>query len=49
MVFPLDLENVEEVGGCGVYLDEILVGCRLRVRELGHLELLGTLQLIFPC
>jgi len=44
LVFPLDLEDVEEVGCCRVHLDEVLVRGRLGVRELRHFELMGPLQ-----
>lgn len=43
LVFPLDLEDVEEVCGRGVDLDDILVVLGHRVREVGDLELLGAL------
>ncbi len=44
LVFPLDLKNVEEVCRSGVHLDEVLVGRRLGVGELGYFELMGPLD-----
>lgn len=45
LVFPLDLQNVEEVGCCGVDLDEILVWCWLGVWEVCDFQFLGSLWL----
>ena len=44
LVFALDLENVKEVGGGGVDLDQVLIVLGRRVRQLGDLELLGALK-----
>lgn len=44
MVFPLDLQDVEEVGCRGVHLDEILVRSGFGVRQLRHFELMRPLQ-----
>jgi hypothetical protein len=43
LVFPLDLKNVKEVCRGGVHLDQVLVGGRLGVGELGDFELMGAL------
>lgn len=43
LVFTADLEQVEEVGGGGVDLDEVLVRLRLGVGEVADLEVLRTL------
>ena len=43
LVFPADLEQVEEVGGGGVDLDEVLMWLRLRVGEVADLKVLRTL------
>lgn len=46
LVFPLDLQNVKEVGRCRMHLDEILARSWLRVRQLGHFELVRALQVL---
>ena len=43
LIFALDLQDVEEVGGRGVDLDQVVIGARLRVRQLGDGELFGAL------
>lgn len=43
LVFALALEDVEEVGGGGVDLDEVLVGLGHGVWDVGDSELRGVL------
>lgn len=43
LVFPADLEKVEEIGCGGMDGDEILVGLRYRVRKIADFKLLGAL------
>ncbi len=44
LVFPLDLERVEEVGPGGVHLDQVLIGTGDGVREGRNLELARALE-----
>jgi hypothetical protein len=44
LVFSLDLQNIKEVCGGSVDLNDIFVALRLGVREVGHGELLGALK-----
>lgn len=46
LIFALDLEDVEEVGGSSVDLDEVLIGFGGRVGKVRHLELLGRLMVM---
>lgn len=47
LVFPLDLENIKEVCGGGMDLDEVLIVLLGdRVREVCHTELLGGLLMM---
>lgn len=43
LVFALDLEDVEEVGGGGVDLDEVLIVLWCGIGDVDDLELLGAL------
>ena len=43
LILALDLQDVEEVGGRSVDLDQIVMGARLGVRQLGDGELFGAL------
>lgn len=43
LVFALDLEDVEEVGGGGVDLDQVLVVFGGWIGQVGDLELIGAL------
>ena len=43
LVFPADLEKVEEIGCGGMDGDEILVGLRFRVRKIADIKLLRAL------
>ena len=43
LVFPADLEKVEEIGCGSVDGDEILVGLRYRVRKIADFKLLRAL------
>lgn len=47
LVFALDLEDVEEVGGCRVDLDEVFVWLRDWVRDLSDFELRRALGVDF--
>jgi hypothetical protein len=44
LVFALDLQDIEEVGGGSVDFNEVLVRARGRVWEVRHLELMGALR-----
>lgn len=44
LVFPLNLKYVEEVGGCRVDLDQVLIWLRFRVWELCDFELMRPLR-----
>lgn len=46
LVFPLDLQDVEEIGSGGVYLDEILIRLRLRFGKLCYFKLFRPLKLV---
>jgi hypothetical protein len=44
LIFALDLENVEEIGGSSMDLDDIFVWFRPGIWEVRHLELVGSLR-----
>ena len=46
LVFPLNLENIEEIGCGGVNLDQVLIWLREGVCELDDFELLGPLEIL---
>lgn len=46
LILALDLQDVEEVGGRSVDLDQIVMGARLGVRQLGDGELFGALWFV---
>lgn len=43
LVFALDLENVEEIGACGVDFDEVFVWCWGGGGQVGYFEVEGAL------
>jgi hypothetical protein len=43
LVFPLDLQEVEKVGCCGMHLDDVLVWLGDGVRQGGYFEVMRTL------
>ena len=46
LVFPLNLENIEEIGCGGVNLDQVLIWLRRGLCELDDFELLGPLEIL---
>ena len=46
LVFPLDLEDVEEVGRRCVHLDHVLVILGRRIGDVCDLQLLGALKTV---
>lgn len=46
LVFALDLENVEEVGGGSVDLDDIFIWFRPGIGKVRHLELVRSLRTV---
>jgi hypothetical protein len=45
LVFALDLEDVEEVGACGVDFDEVFVRCWGGGGQVGYFEVEGALHM----